>query len=185
MDNPASPPESIFWAGFVFLVSLAQTILAVVAIPIYSPRDWPHLSSSFWMSNAVVWVLWIASVIFLWRRQGWARIAILLLVAWNVGNLGLRLIDRHLWLRLPESFWIRAVWLWILWMAFVLLWRGNRGIGVLVLLLITWSAASVVGIERDEWGLATTVYIAGLRLGGAFLMFKPESSAWFRNSRPT
>jgi hypothetical protein len=37
-------------------------------------------------------ILWLALIIALWQRQNWARIAIVVLIVWNVANLALTFI---------------------------------------------------------------------------------------------
>jgi|ERR1700722_4836241 hypothetical protein len=76
-------------------------------------------------------LLLILLVIALWQRQGWARIAILVLIVW--------------------------------------------GLGTLMFSVIRFAASSIA-----VWTFAIPLAIAAMRLGAVYLMFRPESNAWFK-----
>lgn len=76
-------------------------------------------------------VLWILFVVGLWQRQNWARFAVLVLVAWGLGNLALSMI------RLSSS---------------------------------TFAV----------FAFAIPIVVAGLHLLAAYLIFRPDSNAWFK-----
>jgi hypothetical protein len=75
-----------------------------------------------------LWILWIVLTILVWQRQAWARIAILLLLAWSLMNLML---------------------------------TGLR-------------------FSTAIFALVVPLLIDALRIAAAFLLFKPESNAWFK-----
>jgi hypothetical protein len=85
-------PSSILLAVTLLLISWAISLLSLAAILL------THGGVILINARSVVpLVLWIVFVIFLWQRQSWARIAILLLLAWSIGNLAL------VFLRIPAS----------------------------------------------------------------------------------
>jgi hypothetical protein len=105
----------------ISLVSIANLFLIrrAVASPVFLTR------------SVGLTILMILLVIGLWQRQGWARIAILVLIVWGIGNLAFSMIR---------------------------------------------VAASNVAV----WTFAIPLAIAALRLCAVYLMFRPESNAWFK-----
>jgi hypothetical protein len=89
--NVARPP-SILLAITLLLICCAINLLSFATIFFTYRR-----SIGIDARSIAPLVLWIVFVIFLWQRQSWARIAILLLLAWSIGNLAL------VFLRIPAS----------------------------------------------------------------------------------
>jgi hypothetical protein len=123
-------PSSVRLAAILFLIALGVGLLSIANVAMRSNGAILE-SLAFLIPTVGIWFLWIVLVLFLWQRQGWARIVILLLLAWNVVNL---------------------------------------------LLSILRIAASGTAV----WGFAIALAAAALRVYAAYLMFRPESNAWFK-----
>jgi hypothetical protein len=81
-------PQAVRTAGILLLVSVAISILALAANLLNRPMV-PYV---FLIRTIGFWLVWIVLVILLWQRRAWVRIAILLLIAWNIGNIALTLV---------------------------------------------------------------------------------------------
>jgi hypothetical protein len=79
-------PGSVRLAGVLILISLAISILTLATTLLLHGGI---MGTLFWrlIPTVGLWVVWIVLVLLLWQRQSWVRIAILLLIAWNIGNL--------------------------------------------------------------------------------------------------
>jgi hypothetical protein len=124
-------PRSVSLAGILYLVS---TVLGVLVFAMIFASFHTTVSSSispFLMIRSLgLAALGVVLVLCIWQRQNWARMVLLLFVAWNVGNLVVSL----------------------------LLLRANP---------LAWSFDFAIGE-------------AILRVFAAYLLFKPESNAWFK-----
>jgi hypothetical protein len=118
-------PESVRLAIILLLISWAMPLLLLArAATIYGFRF------GIMAQSLAVAVVGIALIAFLWQRQNWARIAVLVLILWVVGNLAmnmLRLVGAHI-----------------------------------------------------TWGWAPSIATGILRICAAYLLFRPESNAWFK-----
>lgn len=121
-------PSSVRLAGILLLVSIAIGVLSMLNMILAHPGIGAIGISAL---GFVVWILNILCVIFLWKRQNWARILVVVLIVWSVGNLALSL------LRLG-------------------------GLGIL------------------NWSFTVPLAIDALRLCAIYLLFRPESNAWFK-----
>jgi hypothetical protein len=118
-------PSGVRLAAVLLLISCLISLMSLASLLMM-----PNLfSRGFVLIRSVgIWGLWVVLTVLIWQRQGWARFAILLLLAWAIGNMAI---------------------------------TGMRIHGVL-------------------FALAFPLLMAGLRAGAAFLLFQPESSAWFK-----
>ena len=120
-------PQSVRLAVILLLISWAIPLLMLArAAMIYGFRF------GIMAQSLAVAVVGISLIAFLWKRQNWARIAMLVLIVWVVGNLVaniLRLIGGHI-----------------------------------------------------TWGWAPSIATGILRICAAYLLFRPESNAWFKKS---
>jgi hypothetical protein len=123
-------PPSVRWAGILLLISCAVSLLSLVNVSMRS-HGAVLQSLAFLIPTVAILVVWIALVACIWQRQGWARFAILLLLAWNILNMILSL------LRIAAS-------------------------------------------GRAVWGFAVALALSVLRMYAVYLLFKPESNAWFK-----
>jgi hypothetical protein len=120
----AARPSAVTVASALLLISCLISLLSVATIFIRPSR----IPSLFLARTIGLWLLWVGLTILVWQRQGWARIAILLLLAWSLANL--------------------------------------------MLTTLRFSVA--------VFALAMPFLMDALRIGAAFLLFKPESNAWFK-----
>jgi hypothetical protein len=120
-------PSAVRLACVLLLVSCLISFASVASI-FLAPKIMSRMPALFLARSIGLWVLWVVLTILVWQRQAWARIAILLLLAWSLGNL--------------------------------------------VLTSLRFSVA--------VFALAIPFLIDALRIGAAFLLFKPESNAWFK-----
>jgi hypothetical protein len=119
-------PSSIRVAAILLLISCLISMLSLAPALL-------RLPPMFLVRTVTLLAAWIVLTILIWQRQAWARIAILVLIVWAVGNL---LITS---LRIGES-------------------------GTLA------------------FSLAFPLLIDALRIAAAYLLFKPESSTWFKSA---
>jgi hypothetical protein len=116
-------------AVVLLLIPLLLTPLSIVAIAARN-RAGIGLPGFYLIQTAVFAILWIVCIAFIWQRQNWARIGVLLLTLWSAANI----MDN--------------------------------------LTRIGPSGAALAAL------IFPLVAIA-LRLGALYLLFKPESRAWF------
>jgi hypothetical protein len=120
-----SRPSSVRVAVVLLLIPLLLTPLSIVMIMSRS-RAGIGLPGFYLIQTAVLAILWIACIAFIWQRQNWARIGVLLITLWSAANI-----------------------------MYSLMRIGASGAVILPLVAIA------------------------LRLGALYLLFKPESRAWF------
>ena len=117
-------PSAVTVASALLLISCLISLMSLATLFITPSR----IPGVFLARSIGLSVLWVALTILVWQRQSWARIAILLLLAWSLVNLML---------------------------------TGLR-------------------IRAAIFVLVVPLLIDALRIGAAFLLFKPESNAWFK-----
>lgn len=187
MDKGTDRPSTVTLAQILLVVSVAESILTFVLILLRHDAT-SHLPAVTWAQNIGFWIAWIALVVLLGRRQSWARIGVLALLAWNIRNFTLILLMRPAgapptWLlsQLPVFVGVQAVGLVALCIVFWTSWQRGRRIATFWL----WIAVGVCSLPvsaRDWRSLQIVFSLTTLRLCGAFLLFKKESNRWFRAS---
>jgi hypothetical protein len=118
-------PTSVRLAGVLLLISCLIGLLSLASIFLTA-----RMPALFLMRSVGFWVLWIVLTILVWQRQGWARIVILLFIAWSVGNLLISMLR--------------------------------------------------IGASGILFTLVFALLVDALRGYAAYLLFKPESNAWFK-----
>jgi hypothetical protein len=86
----AGRPGSVTTAGILLTVAFVLGILSLGGL-LLRPGIIPLLPMTYWIRTIGVSALWIVVLLCYWQRQGWARIGIVLLTLWAVGNLMLAL----------------------------------------------------------------------------------------------
>jgi len=83
-------PSAVTVASALLLLSCLISLMSLASMLIMPSR----IPSVFLARSGGLWILWVVLTILVWQRQSWARIAILVLLAWSLVNLmltGLRL----------------------------------------------------------------------------------------------
>ena len=79
-------PSAVTIAFVLLLISCLISLMSLASIFMMSSVV-AHISALLLGRTVGIWILWIVLTILVWQRQGWARIAILLLLAWSLVNL--------------------------------------------------------------------------------------------------
>jgi hypothetical protein len=79
-------PSSVTAAIMLLLIAWVIGLFSFAAILFRIGMRFSFIQSAFFS------ILWIALIIALWQRQSWARIAVVVLIAWNVANLTMTFI---------------------------------------------------------------------------------------------
>jgi RNA polymerase subunit RPABC4/transcription elongation factor Spt4 len=91
------------------------------------------------------------------------------------------LITPTLLSRLPVSFWARTFGFWMVWTVFLIFfWQRQNWTRFAIMLLVLWNVGNLALNFRASFSLIVPILIAAIRVGAAYLMFKPESDAWFK-----
>jgi hypothetical protein len=120
-------PSAVTVASVLLLISCLISLMSLASIFVM-PNMLSRMPAILLGRTIGLWILWIVLTILVWQRQAWARIAILLLLAWSLMNLML---------------------------------TGLR-------------------FSTAIFALVVPLLIDALRIAAAFLLFKPESNAWFK-----
>jgi hypothetical protein len=73
-------------AGILLLISCVISLLSLAATLLTSGMV-SRMPAQFLVRPIAFAILWIVLTILVWQRQAWARIAILLILAWSIANL--------------------------------------------------------------------------------------------------
>jgi hypothetical protein len=76
-------PSAVTVASALLLISCLVSLTSLASILIMPSR----IPGIFLARSIGLWILWVVLTILVWQRQSWARIAILLLLAWSLVNL--------------------------------------------------------------------------------------------------
>jgi hypothetical protein len=79
-------PSSVRLAGILLLISCVISLLSLAGTLLTSGMVF-RMPAQFLVRPIAFGILWIVLTILVWQRQGWARIAILLILAWSIANL--------------------------------------------------------------------------------------------------
>ncbi|HVO96993.1 MAG TPA: hypothetical protein VMT15_02960 [Bryobacteraceae bacterium] len=73
-------------AAILLLISMAN---APVSMALVFARLQTSVPMVFFAQSAVILMLWLALILLLWQRRGWARIGVLIMIFWTIISIAL------------------------------------------------------------------------------------------------
>jgi hypothetical protein len=89
--STGAPPPSVKTAVLLLVVSIGISLLASAALMVRLGVQ-SYLSAPFFLRLLFFLALDVTFAVGVWKRQGWARILVAVLLLWAVGNLSVSLI---------------------------------------------------------------------------------------------
>jgi hypothetical protein len=83
---PNERPQSVSLAALLLVIALGFSVMSTASI-LLNPSLISRLPASFYARTIGFLVLGIVLLVCIWQRQAWARIALILVLVWGIGNL--------------------------------------------------------------------------------------------------